>query len=349
MKIHKKVIANLTKCYSIAPLYYNGARNFLVAAEKVDPCILFDEDGVEVDTVWREPGGVMSMVQVPGTNGQFLATRKFYSPNDSKGAEIVIVTPKSKGHWEIRTMVKLPHVHRFDIVQRNGARYLIACTLKSGHRYKDDWSMPGKVYGAVLPEDLSVFDENNQLKLSIIKDNMPKNHGYYRMNGADTDFCLLSAGCGVFRFTPPKDRQGLWTIERLLDTAASDAAMADLDGDGEMELIVLSPFHGDNIRIYKNVNKKYEFIYEYEKQAAFVHALYAGKLRGKETFVVGHRGGEGALIAFTYDKEKQIYQSEVVDQGCGPANVYHFVKGEQDILVAANRETDEVAMYTIFQ
>lgn len=347
VEISKKVISNLTKCYSIAPLRYNQQDYFLVAAEKVDRCILFDQDGNEADTVWSSPGGVMGMVQVPGTNGQFLATHKFYSPNDSKEARIVIATPISKGSWEIRTLVELPHVHRFDIMERNGTRYLIACTLKSGHQYKDDWSMPGKVYAAELPKDLSQFHNGNQLKLTIIKDNMLKNHGYYRVNDEGTDTGIISADSGVYQFIPPESPEKKWTIHTLLETPASDAVLVDLDRDGEKELAVLSPFHGEIINIYKKIDKSYQKVYQYEKPAEFTHAIYGGAICGIPTLIVGHRKAERNLIAFTYNKENQRYQAQIIDRDCGSANIFHYEKEGEDILISANREIDEVAMYTI--
>ena len=258
MKVSKKVISNLTKCYSIAPLTYQGKRHILVAAEKQDPCYLFDLEGNQEETVWEGPGGVMSMVQVPGSDGVFLATHKFYSPNDSKEAKIIIASPGPDGIWEIRTLVDLPHVHRFDIVTRNGVNYLIACALKSGHEYKDDWSMPGKVYAAVLPDDLSGFDEEHQLSLQVIRENMLKNHGYYKVTEDGVEQCLISCDDGVYRFTPPESEEQDWTVEKLVDEAASDAVLVDLDQDGEKELILISPFHGEHIYFYKKIDGDYK-------------------------------------------------------------------------------------------
>ncbi len=346
MKVEKKIISRLTKCYSIAPLCDRGQDCILVAAEKTDRCLLFDRKGKLLDTVWDGAGGAMSMVQVPERDGQFLATHKFYSPNDSADAEIVIVSHKEDGEWEVRTLVKLPHVHRFDIVKRNGINHLIACTLKSGHRFKDDWSVPGKVYAAVLPEDLSGFDGAHQLRMQVIKENMLKNHGYYRIRENDMDSCLISADCGVFRFLPPVNADGAWEIEQLLTTPSSDAVLVDFDRDGEKELAVLSPFHGDKICIYKKKEEGFKKVYEYEKPAEFTHAIYGGSLCGKQALIVGHRKAERNLIVFWWD-EKKGYCHELIDRDCGSANVFHYVDEGKDILISANREIDEIAMYTL--
>ncbi len=347
MKIEKKVISNLTKCYSIAPLHYQGKDHILVAAEKVDKCLLFDTEGNQEDVVWEEPGGVMTMVQVPGSDGQFLATHKFYSPNDSKEAKIVKVTPIEKGNWEVKTLVDLPFVHRFDILERNGVRYLIACALKSDHEYKDDWRSPGKVFAAVLPEDLSAFDEDHQLELKVIKEGMLKNHGYYRVEDEGVQTGVISCDGGVFQFVPPAQADGEWEIRTLITDAASDAVLVDFDEDGEKELAVIAPFHGDKVRFYKKKDGAFEMVYEFGESRDFLHSIFGGSLCGKPAFVTGHRKAEKDLMAFTYNKEKETYEMEYIDRDCGSANVYHYVKDGKDMLVSTNREIDEVALYTI--
>lgn len=340
--MNKKVLANLEKCYSIAPLHYKGKDHILVAAEKTDRCILFDIEGNEEETVWEGPGGVMTMVQVPGSDGQFLATHKFYSPNDSKEAKIIIATPKQE-KWEIRTLVDLPFVHRFDIIESEGKHYLIACCLKSGHEYKDDWRNPGKVYAALLPDDLSAFGEDHQLELTVIKDDMLKNHGYCRVEKDGKMSSIVCCDSGVFQFYPPTSKQSDWRVELLVKTPASDAVLVDFDGDGKEELLVLSPFHGDTVRVYREKSGTYELEYEYPGKLEFLHAIWAGEIQGKPVVVVGHRKGNRDLLKLFWEDGQ--YQAECIDHDCGPANAYGFYRNGKDYLISTNREINEIAMY----
>ncbi len=347
MNVSKKVISNLTKCYSMSELDYKGEHCFLVAAEKHDPCYLFNEEGEKLETIWDEPGGVMTMTPVPNGGGVFLATHKFYSPNDSAEAKIIIATPKGKDDWEIRTLVDAPFVHRFGILERGGVRYIIVCCLKSGHEFKEDWSKPGRVFAAVLPDDLSSYNDGNQLPLTELKNGMLKNHGYclVKENGYDT--ALVTCEQGVFQFVPPASEGADWEIRHLLDVPTSDAVLCDFDGDGKLELGCMSPFHGDKLAIYHlDGDGKYKKAWEFPEACEFLHAIWAGELLGKQTWVIGHRKGKRNTMVITWDADKG-YQAEIIDEDVGAANVLHFVnKSGQDVIVATNREIDEVAMYT---
>lgn len=346
MNVTKKVVGELEKCYALTMLRYHGHDHFLVAAEKVNQCRLYDLDGNQEEVLWSEPGGIMTMQQVPGSDGQFLSTRKFYSPNDSKNASIVVVTPMGKDDWEVRVLVKLPFVHRFDILQSGGKNYLIACCLKTDHEFKDDWRFPGRVCVAELPDDLSKFTYQNQLELTTIKEGMLKNHGYYRhVNPDGSTSSIVSCDNGVFHFFPPKTPSGDWTIEQLIDQPASDGLLLDIDNDGEEELCTIAPFHGDTINIYHKRNGKFELEYTYPEKLEFMHAIFGGMICGKPTWILGHRKGERYLLAFTHDGKG--YNAQVLDKGCGAANVLHYVHNGKDIIIATNREVNEIAMYEL--
>lgn len=347
MKVEKKILSKLNKCYSIAPLKYKNNDYILTASEKDGACLLFDLDGNLVSKVWEGTCGVMTMVQVPNTDGQFLATRKFYSPNNSKEAELIKVTPTGDFEWEIEIIALLPFVHRFDILVRNGIHYLIACTLKSGHKFKDDWSSKGKIYTCELPKDLSNINSRNQLNLSVLMDGLLKNHGYYKVieNGIETS--LITSENGIYQITPPINRESVFEINQLLNLPTSDATMIDIDGDGEKELLRMSPFHGPDVSIYKKVSGEYKKVYTALRAMDFTHAICATKLLGKPTFIVGHREGNKTLVAFTYDIDKEKFIETLLDKKCGLANMYHYIYNEKDIIIGTHREYDEVVRYEI--
>lgn len=347
MKFTKKSICTLSKCYSIAPMRREGQQQFLVAAEKHDPCYLFSEDGERLETVWTEPGGVMTMVQVPGREDQFLATHRFYSPNDSAEAKIVLAARRGENDWKIQTLVSAPFVHRFGLLERNGTVYLLICCLKSGHAYKDDWTQPGRVYAAVLPEDLTVYDGDHPLPIALLKEGMGHNHGYsaYCDHGIQTG--LVACDEGIFQFVPPADPEGTWEIRQLYDQPVSDAVLMDFDGDGEPELGCIAPFHGDRLYIcHKNAEGVYEKIWEYPEPLEMLHATWACRIQGEPVWLVGHRKGARDLLLVRW--EQGCWRTERIDRDCGSANVFHFVNSRgEDVIVSANRETDEIALYTV--
>ena len=240
MKAEKKVIGKLNKCYALGMFAYDGKPHIVCAAEKQDPCYAFDLDGEKTDTLWEGPGGVMTVLQAPGDKPVLLATQKFYSPNDSAEAKIVYYT-KEDGGWKCSVLCDLPFVHRFGIVEKNGRNWLIACTLKSAHAFKNDWTCPGRIWAAELPEDILQYDADHQLKLEP----------------------LVSAEDG-----------GEWNCECILEEPASDVLYLDFDGDGERELFVLSPFHGDTVSVYKKKNGSFEKVWESVKKMPFIHAIY---------------------------------------------------------------------------
>ena len=147
---------------------------------------------------------------------------------------------------------------------------------------------------------------------------------------------------------PPETPEGKWQIEQLLDCPTSDALLLDLDGDGVEELCTLSPFHGERVAVWHQTENGYVPVWTLPEDAPFSHAICGGMIAGAPTFVTGHRAGKKNLMAIRYDRDTESYTVTVLDEGRGPANVIHYVNHDDtDVLIAANRETDEVAMYEI--
>lgn len=343
MKATKKVIGSLEKCYALGTFRYDGADHIIASAEKKNPCFSFDLQGNYCESLWEGPGGVMTVAQVPG-QPILMATQKFYSPNDSAEAKIVYYR-KLDGAWKCELLCELPFVHRFGVLERAGRYYLIACTLKSAHAFKNDWTCPGRVWVAPMPEDLTQYSAEHPLTLTPLLSGLYKNHGFEICREGEDSFAVIACENGVYKIVPPAEPEGEWSTEQLMDTPASDILYLDFDGDGERELLVLSPFHGDTLTIHKKLDGRFTEVYRHEKRMPFLHAIWGAEIGGRVYGFIGNREEDRDLLAIYWNGERYVY--DTLDQGAGAANVLYFRADGKDQLLAANRETDEIAVYTL--
>ena len=76
MRIEKRFLTEMNRCYSASSIVVDGQTRILLATEGEGPCLAWSgADYDSVDTVWDGPGGTMSMVPIPGSNGEFLAVQ----------------------------------------------------------------------------------------------------------------------------------------------------------------------------------------------------------------------------------------------------------------------------------
>lgn len=344
MRAEKKIIGSLEKCYSLAEFEYDGEKHLAVAAEKKDEIRIFTYEGQKVEILYGGDGGVMTMQQYPG-KPILLATQKFYSPNNSAEAKIICLIRTEEG-WEKKVLCEAPFVHRFGILERDGILYLMVCTLKSGHAFKNDWTCPGRVWVTKLPEDLEGFDESKPLALTPLISGLFKNHGFMKGREEGYDFGVVGTENGIYKVIPP-EKEGEWSWEMILETPASDMLYLDFDGDGERELLVLSPFHGDALSMWKKDGDAYKKVYEYPGKLPFLHAIWGEEIDGKVYGFIGCRDGERELLAVSWNREIGGWEAAELDRGAGAANVMLYRDGEKKLLLAANRETDEIAVYEL--
>ena len=110
-------------------------------------------------------------------------------------------------------------------------------------------------------------------------------------------------------------------------------------------MLVMTPFHGEIIKIYKKIDGVYTCVKTFDKPFEFAHGIWGADILGKGAAIIGHRKGERDLLACTYDGSD--YVMEVLDHDVGPANVRVYDKPGKVGLVSTNREIDQIAFYEI--
>ncbi|KFX56711.1 hypothetical protein FDC50_01350 [Clostridium botulinum] len=343
MKFEKKSLTELHRCYATGSTIVNGERHILLATEGEGACYSYIGDDFKQSTVWDGPGGTMSMIPIPGKNGDFLAVQNFFPTFQSEKATIVWARPTENDSWDVKKILDLPYVHRFDILSANGVNYFLGSVLCNSKQFKDDWSDPGKIYVGVLPEDLS-----KPIELRVIKEGLTKNHGYCRTTWDGKMAGIVTSEEGAFVVTPPQNEGEEWRVEQIMNRPISDIAVVDIDEDGEDELITIEDFHGSNFLINKKIDGEYKEIYKYPKEMDFGHVVWGGKLRGIPSIIGGYRRVEKELFVIQCeDKENLKFKTQVIEAGVGPSNVAVVHEKNRDIIISANRELGEAALYFV--
>lgn len=344
MKFSKQIIDNIFKCYSVNALNISGETQLIFAAEGDGSCQIYSGDDFSTKTtLWQGGGGTMSIVPIPDKEGYFFASKGFYSMVDSRFSTIVLIRYKD-GEFKEEKILEIPYLHRFDIFNVNGKRYLLAASIHSGKENKEDWSNPGKLFTAEIPFDL---DGQINVELTILKESLTKNHGYGRgvWNGAECGF--IGSEEGVFAIIPPQHNSDNWSIEQIFNQPVSDVTAIDMDGDGELEFALIEPFHGDKFVIYKKNQGEYKEVYSYPVHMNFYHAIDAGNINGVPTIVGGARRDDQQLFIIQYDKETDQYKNIVIDRNVGSSNVKIINTKNGNIIMSANREIGQAAIYNI--
>lgn len=349
MKVDKRVLTTMNRCYAANHIVVDGEVRVLLATEGEGPCLAWGgPDFTRQHTVWDGPGGTMTIVPIAGTNGEFLAVQKFFKMFQWDQAKIVHVRPLAGDAYEVRDLLGLPYIHRFDLLPAQGRLWFLGCTLATHKETKEDWSHPGQVWAGE-------FTPGAALQPTLLHDGLTRNHGFSRLRLGGTGpgdatrvVGLVTGEEGAFEITPPQSPGAAWQVRPFMDWPISDIAAIDIDGDGELEFATIEPFHGSHFRVYKRLGGRWERIFEHPEVSDFYHVVVGTTLRGRPVFVGGCRRGRQQLFYVQARSTAPLeLEAVVIDEGVGPANVHVLHEPERDVIVAANREKAEAALYFV--
>lgn len=341
MKIEKVTLDTIKRCYATSSIEFDGKRYFVYASEDPDVvCEMFAQDGSDKQVLWQHPGGCMSMIPIPNTNGEFLAIQEFYLKVSPSLSKVVWAKHDPTLGWIFKDILQLPYLHRFDLYEVEDTIYFIGATIAESKEDKEDWRKPGKIYIGELPTS---FDE--PLHVEVLYEGLYRNHGYWgsKENGRHVGY--FGSDQGILRVVAPKSKHAGWSCETILDGKIGEIAVVDIDQDGELEIMTIEPFHGNAIHIYKRLEGMYQKVYTYPYPIDFAHTLVGCTLRGVPTFLAGVRRQDAQLIAFQYQDGKYI--DIEIDRHVGPANLHVVTSSECDYILAANHTANEAAVYKV--
>lgn len=335
----KEHIGEMNRCYSVRAAQIGGVQQLLVASEAEGGGMAAYRAAAPHDGTWVSEtlGGTMSIVPVPDAPDTFYVGGRFF-PHFTAQQSDVVCCKKTPSGWTQTVVLRQPYLHRFDVFSVGAKRIFVGCTLCGAKQSPQDWSSAGAVYVGYLQDDPAA-----PITLTVLQTGLYKNHGYWRgqWNGREAGF--IAADNGVFVFTPA-ERLSDCRCTQIWAEPASEVALWDLDGDGVEEMAVISPMHGDEIRILHESSGGYREVYRCPRELEFCHALWAGSLCGVPAVLCGARRKDKPLLCITC--RDGHYETEVIDTQVGSSNVCVYTENGCAHVLSANNGCNEIAIYT---
>ena len=306
------------------------------------PLLLFGPPEYEPRMIADQPGGSICLWPFHvGDRPAILAATQFYPGFNSAGARLCVYPLDGEAPFEI---ARAPYAHRIALCKSGERRCLLVSTLCADKAFKEDWSQPGQILVAEVQQDVP-----SEWALHPIVTGLTHNHGMdpASLSGESRDGFLLSADEGLFYLRVPDDPAQEWPVEKLADGRHSDAA-AHAGPDGRTLLFTLSPFHGNELSMYKNTNGAWRRRVIAD-DLDFGHIVWAGELGGQHVLIAGGRGGRKELRLYVVrDLLAGRSDYSILDEGVGAAqmSVVRRAGGCATLIVTAHG-AGEVRLYDL--
>ena len=349
MKISKRSLAGLERVYSIAvvPGSMDGDWPAFLAGSEGDGSLLYFEGGdLKPVEIAKEPGGFISLWAFEQGGCKYVVAATDFKPGfKAENCKIIVYPLDGARRGECFEVGLLPYTHRVAVLDLDGQKCFLGSTLCAAKDFKYDWSQPGGIHLAAIPEEVSSPWEFRQIVTGL-----NKNHGmdFAQLSEGGRGGFLLSAMEGLFYMRIPTGFDGEWEVETIAEGEHSDGFAYDWDGSGSVQIFAISPFHGETVTIYRRDQGGWNPTIITD-DVSFGHVLWAGELLGEPGLLIAGRGGDKELRLYRKSgPDGKGFSCETIDEGIGPTQIAVVDRGEDSAgLIVAAHGANEVRVYDL--
>ncbi len=333
MTFEKHVVHQMRMPYALGTLGPGPDPAVACATEDHGPMVRIDPPYRKAGPLAAGPGGCMGVTYDPASPADAWAIFGCFVGYDFQGGGIFRI----RAGGEPERVLDLPYAHRLGFLEKGGRRLLVAASLAGHKKDASDWSTPGAVYAAEAG--------TGAWSLEPVLTGIHKNHGFLVATLDGRRSLLIGGSEGLLAADLEEPAPG-WSWRQVLPGETSEAALADLDGDGRDELVTIEPFHGNVLRGYRRAGSGWTAVWDAELQ--FGHGLWAGAFRGRPSALVSSRAGAKDLLLFAFDPDAPGRPRRVVvEEGAGAANALVARGPGGDAILSANQAAGQIVLYTV--